>query len=207
MRRKPNPLAALAVVIAVAVVAWWTGGNESRQTQTPQTPRTQAPRNEEQRQLDATQHLAGIALNGGGVATMPANGNRYLFTKNLSVNASGKLDLVDNDLLWDYSSTSVYATARQLVLNGRDNVGGVGGIGLPIVDLFAELGAGQPCGHLGFLGRAAVPIRGAGAVGDGPGPAGTVRPCQRIRALRAVPEFALHARITLQGRGKFHGAG
>ena len=29
MRRTTNPLAALAVVIAVAVVAWWTGGTDS----------------------------------------------------------------------------------------------------------------------------------------------------------------------------------
>lgn len=77
MRRKPNPLAALAVVIAVAVVAWWTGNDKPAQTQTPQpqtpqkqaprtadrAPRTQTPRteqrtpptsNEEQAQLEAT---------------------------------------------------------------------------------------------------------------------------------------------------------
>ncbi len=56
MRRKANPLAALAVVIAVAVVAWWTGGNQSQKPQTRQTPRNeqQAPPNEEQAQLDAT---------------------------------------------------------------------------------------------------------------------------------------------------------
>ena len=51
MRRKASPLAALAVVIAVAVVAWWTGGTESTQ---PTAPQTQAPRNDEQAQLDAT---------------------------------------------------------------------------------------------------------------------------------------------------------
>lgn len=77
MRRRTSPLAALAVVIAVAVVAWWTGGdkpaqtqNQGPQTQIPRTearaprtqpprteqraPQPQVPRDEEQAQLDAT---------------------------------------------------------------------------------------------------------------------------------------------------------
>src|SRR5687768_1624773 len=51
MRRTKSPLAALAVVIAVAIVAWWTGGTDSaNRPETRQTPR----QNEEQAQLDAT---------------------------------------------------------------------------------------------------------------------------------------------------------
>ena len=51
-RRTANPLAALAVVIAVAIVAWWTGGRDS--TPRSEAPRSEAPRSEEQTQLDAT---------------------------------------------------------------------------------------------------------------------------------------------------------
>ena len=40
MRKKSSPLAALAVVIAVAVVAWWTGGTDSAE-RTPPRPEVQ----------------------------------------------------------------------------------------------------------------------------------------------------------------------
>jgi len=50
MRRKTSPLAALAVVIAVAIVAWWNGKSES-----PEQPRQHSEvRSDEQAQLDAT---------------------------------------------------------------------------------------------------------------------------------------------------------
>lgn len=50
MRRRTSPLAALAVVIAVAIVAWWNGKTETRER--PQ-PRSEV-RTDEQTQLDAT---------------------------------------------------------------------------------------------------------------------------------------------------------
>ncbi len=50
MRRKTSPLAALAVVIAVAIVAWWNGKTES-----PDRPQQRTEvRSDEQTQLDAT---------------------------------------------------------------------------------------------------------------------------------------------------------
>ena len=50
MRRKTSPLAALAVVIAVAIVAWWNGKSDP-----PEQPRQQSEvRSDEQAQLDAT---------------------------------------------------------------------------------------------------------------------------------------------------------
>ena len=53
MRRKKSPLAALAVVIAVAIVAWWNSGSDSAPKERPSQQRTDV-RNDEQAQLDAT---------------------------------------------------------------------------------------------------------------------------------------------------------
>jgi hypothetical protein len=76
--------------------------------------------------FNATQHLAGLSLSSGGVATMPTNGNRYLFTRGLSIAPGAKLDLADNDLIWDYDGDSPFLTARGYVVTGRDT--GTGGI-------------------------------------------------------------------------------
>jgi hypothetical protein len=78
--------------------------------------------------FNATQHLRGLTLNAGTIATMPSNGNRYFFTRNLSINASAKLNLADNDFIWDYIGGPAYSITRQYVLNGLNNPDGVGGI-------------------------------------------------------------------------------
>jgi ribonuclease T1 len=58
MRRRTTPLATLAVVIAVAIVAWWNGGTE--RTEPGQSPKYE--QSSEQAQIDAT--LALIARGG-----------------------------------------------------------------------------------------------------------------------------------------------
>jgi uncharacterized delta-60 repeat protein len=76
--------------------------------------------------FNSTQHLHALNLADGAVATMPANGDRFLFTRGLSIADTAKLDLADNDLLWDYTGDSPYLTARGWVVTGRDT--GTGGI-------------------------------------------------------------------------------
>jgi hypothetical protein len=75
--------------------------------------------------FNATQHLAGLSLTSGGIATMPANGNRYLFTRGLNIAANARLDLADNDLIWDYDGDSPFLTARGYVVTGRAGVSGI----------------------------------------------------------------------------------
>src|SRR5688500_4325970 len=71
--------------------------------------------------LGATQYLAGLNLGPGALATMAVNGNRYLYTRGLSIDATAELDLNDNDLLLDYSgsSSSFYAAVKSHVTTGR----------------------------------------------------------------------------------------
>ena len=69
--------------------------------------------------FDASHTLGALNVGAGGVATMTANGNRTLRAGALSINASGKLDLNDNDLIFDYTGAPQAAVVQALVNAGR----------------------------------------------------------------------------------------
>ena len=72
----------------------------------------------------AGQHLGSLAVMLGS-AQVTASGSRVLVTKSLTINpASGVLDLVNNDLVIDYTGTSPLATVRDWVRAGYNNAGG-----------------------------------------------------------------------------------
>jgi hypothetical protein len=54
----------------------------------------------------AAQHLGALTIGAGGVAMLNAPANSALVVQSLTINGSGKLDLRDNDLVIDYSTTS-----------------------------------------------------------------------------------------------------
>jgi hypothetical protein len=57
--------------------------------------------------FNSSQHLAGLIVL--GKAAMSADGNRYVQTKGLTIGASGKLDLNDNELIVEYASAPFVA--------------------------------------------------------------------------------------------------
>jgi uncharacterized delta-60 repeat protein len=75
--------------------------------------------------FNSTQHLSSLTLASGAVATMPANGDLYLFTKGLGIQSGAMLDLADNDLLIDYSGASHYAAVKSYVMAGRAGTTGI----------------------------------------------------------------------------------
>jgi autotransporter-associated beta strand protein len=67
---------------------------------------------------NSTQHLKSLNITSGNF-TLPTNGNRYLHTAGLSISgATGKLDLNDNDLIVDYTSSSPFTQIQQWVFDG-----------------------------------------------------------------------------------------
>ena len=78
--------------------------------------------------FDATQHLASLIVGADSTASMPPGANRFLHTRALAINATGRFDMTDNDLIFDYSGTTPYTTVHNFVINGRNNAGGLGGI-------------------------------------------------------------------------------
>jgi hypothetical protein len=63
--------------------------------------------------------LAALNIGQGGNVNMPANGNRVLSTKTLSIHASSKLDLFNNDLILDYTGASQLAAIQALINSAR----------------------------------------------------------------------------------------
>lgn len=74
-------------------------------------------------------HLASLTITGGAVY-LPAGGTTPLAVGNLSVDATGSLDLADNALVWNYTGASPIDSLRTFLYKGR-NYGtwdGAGGI-------------------------------------------------------------------------------
>ncbi len=69
-------------------------------------------------QLDSEQHLAGMHIAGTGAVVAPAGGSRNLYTNGLQIDAGGKLDLNDHDLVVNYTGTSPFSSLWQMVLQG-----------------------------------------------------------------------------------------
>src|SRR5205085_1868 len=76
----------------------------------------------------ASQRLGALHVADGGVATMPANGSRYLQTKLIDLMGSGRLALNDNDLIVDYDGgMSPFTSVQQSVIAGLDGTSGITG--------------------------------------------------------------------------------
>jgi hypothetical protein len=74
--------------------------------------------------FETQQQLASLTLADGAVASMlPDQG--FLRTGDLSIASSAKLDLSNNDLIWDYTGDSPFLTARGYVATGRTGVSGI----------------------------------------------------------------------------------
>jgi len=65
-----------------------------------------------------TQHLQNLTI-GGGSAIMAAGANALLATRGLSLSAGAKLDLNDNDLLWDYTGTTLLPAVQSMINAAR----------------------------------------------------------------------------------------
>jgi hypothetical protein len=66
--------------------------------------------------FNSTQHLSALALQNGSVARLSEDGGRVLVTGSLSIESSpnplAKLDLANNDMIWDYGAVSPIDTVH-----------------------------------------------------------------------------------------------
>jgi GH18 family chitinase len=69
--------------------------------------------------FNATQHLASLKINDGGAARMTADGGRALVTKALTLAGTGTLDLNDNNLIIDYTTTTPLPAVQSLINAAR----------------------------------------------------------------------------------------
>jgi autotransporter-associated beta strand protein len=76
---------------------------------------------------NSTQSLAALTVNAGGLAQVPAGGNKVLIVPSLSVLGTGKLDLFDNDLIVDYTGASQLAVIQNLINTARAGGAWTGG--------------------------------------------------------------------------------
>jgi hypothetical protein len=70
-------------------------------------------------QINSPERLDSLAL-AGGFATIAAGGANTLLVKSLSIATSGKLDLSNNSMVLDYSSTTPANTIRQYLASARN---------------------------------------------------------------------------------------
>ena len=95
--------------------------------------------------LGATQHVNSVVAEVGSI-TMLASGNRVLVTNSASIGIeAGAIDLRDNDMVVDYSTTAEAQAVRDMLFYGRSN-GSWNGIGIA-----SSTAAANP-GHLTTLG-------------------------------------------------------
>src|SRR4029079_10513230 len=67
-----------------------------------------------------TQDLVSLDILAGGTATLAAGGDKVIDTDGLTVAATGKLDLNDNDLIVDYTGATPIAVMQALVRSARN---------------------------------------------------------------------------------------
>lgn len=67
----------------------------------------------------ASQHFSSLLVASGASAAMRTGGNKLLVTDSLTIGTSGTLDMTDEDLIVDYSTTSPAATIQTLINSGR----------------------------------------------------------------------------------------
>ncbi len=68
--------------------------------------------------LSATQHLEALKIGAGGSVSMPAGGLLTLYSDNLSIAPTGRLDLNDNKIAIAYSGASPFTTFQDYVISG-----------------------------------------------------------------------------------------
>src|SRR6185436_9733328 len=69
--------------------------------------------------FNVTSRLGAFALN-GGVATLAANGARMLTVTSIAVTGDGQLDLTNNAMVVNYTSSSPIQSVRNLLASGRN---------------------------------------------------------------------------------------
>ncbi len=69
-------------------------------------------------ELDSAQHLESLNIGPTGMVTAAAGGVADLYLDGLNIQAGGTLDLNDNNLVVNYSGSSVFTTIQQYVLGG-----------------------------------------------------------------------------------------
>ncbi|MBC8108517.1 MAG: hypothetical protein H7Z14_18170 [Anaerolineae bacterium] len=67
-----------------------------------------------------TQDLASLTILAGGTAVMELNGSRVIDTAGLTIAATGKLDLTDNDMIVDYAGATQIGVINALIVLGRN---------------------------------------------------------------------------------------
>jgi hypothetical protein len=67
----------------------------------------------------STQHLAALTAGAARTVAMAVNGNRVLVTNSLTLNATAKLDLNDNDFILDYPAASQLVAIQNLIASAR----------------------------------------------------------------------------------------
>jgi autotransporter-associated beta strand protein len=90
-----------------------------------------------------------------GVSGAPAAPKRVLKTQSLNTHTTGKLQMNDNDLLVDYTGTSVEGAIRQLVKNGRTLGTGITTLSTPANDTVLAIADNATLLRTAWLG---VPI-------------------------------------------------
>ncbi len=68
--------------------------------------------------FSGTQRLGTLTIASGGSAQLLSGGDKVLTTVSLSITGTGRLDLADNDMIWDYSGATPFATAQTLLTSG-----------------------------------------------------------------------------------------
>jgi len=93
--------------------------------------------------LGASQHLAGLNVNGGRMA-LSAGGGKTIFADALAIAGGGKLDLADNRLMLSYSGPDPIATIRSYLSSGYTGGAWTGaGLNTSSADLKHGLGLGD----------------------------------------------------------------
>jgi hypothetical protein len=70
--------------------------------------------------FDLTQDLASLTILAGGTQVMELNGSRVIDTDALTIAATGRLDLTDNDLIVDYVGATQLPIVTALINQGRN---------------------------------------------------------------------------------------
>jgi hypothetical protein len=81
--------------------------------------------------FNSTMNLGSLVIRAGGLGNMLPDGNRVLVTKALSISgANGKLDMNDNDMIFDYSGATPIAAVQALINAARNNGNWLGTTGI-----------------------------------------------------------------------------
>jgi hypothetical protein len=71
--------------------------------------------------LDGTMRLSELSIRPGGLGILTFGGSKVLTVSDLlSITGSGRLDLTDNDFIFDYTGSSQFSAVRNLIITGRN---------------------------------------------------------------------------------------